>query len=84
MLCYPLTQRQICYQVAHVCLCCERTLENCGFVCVMLVNAQLQCKAIKHSISGHVKKKKIRCGKKNKMAKTELRISIILRTNILF
>lgn len=36
-------------------VCCEHTLENCGFVCVMLVNAQLQHKAIKRSISGHVK-----------------------------
>lgn len=52
---YPLTQRQISLYVAHVCVCCEHALENCGFVCVMLVNAQLQHKAIKRSISGHVK-----------------------------
>lgn len=36
-----------------VCLCCEHDLVNCGFVCVMLVNEQLQYKAIKHVISGH-------------------------------
>lgn len=54
----------------------------------MLVNAQLQHKNIKRSISGHVKKKKWDVGvlfekRFNETAKTELPVSIMLKKIII-
>lgn len=40
--------------IGCTCVCSEGTLEKWFCLCVMFVNAQLQYKAIKRSISGHV------------------------------